>query len=185
VLELATEMEGHPDNAAPALLGGLQASVTSDGKVLAVPVRPLVLPRVVLFVPSFEMKTADARAVLPPTLTRAEAVHNISRTALLVAALVAGDTSALHVATQDVLHQPARAKLFPAMFRIFAAAREAGALAAWLSGAGSTLATFTDASSAERVGAAMVARALGDGVVGHAIVTDVNTTGARCFEAEA
>lgn len=179
VLALATEIEGHPDNAAPAVFGGLQSSVLSDAGVRRVTVPTRALPALALFIPNFEMKTSDARAVLPAALTRAEAVFNISRTALLVAALAAGDTSVLDEATRDVLHQPARTKLFPDMPHVFAAARKAGAQGVWLSGAGSALAAFAPKESAQSIADAMASAADERGVAGRAVVTEVDAHGAE------
>jgi homoserine kinase len=102
-----------------------------------------------------ELGTAEARRALPKQVPLADAVHNVGRAALLVAALVAGDLSVLDEATRDRLHQPYRAKLIPGMEAVLAAARRAGALAAFLSGAGSTLVAFVD-RDAETVGRAMV-----------------------------
>ncbi len=178
VLALATELEGHPDNAAPGVFGGLQSSVMADGVVhrLTVPVKSM--PSIALFIPGFEMKTRDARAVLPDTLSRADAVFNISRTALLVAALASGDTTTLDIATRDVLHQPARTKLFPAMPMLFSAARTAGAYGVWLSGAGSTLAAFASDHLVRSVAEAMASAARAQGITGRAVVTRMARHGA-------
>ncbi|HEY8172798.1 MAG TPA: homoserine kinase, partial [Dehalococcoidia bacterium] len=134
--------------------------------------------RVVLFVPDFEMPTAESRKLLPQTLTREEAVHNIGRAALLVAALAGGAWDVLDEATQDTLHQPARTKIFPAMSEIFAAAKEAGALCAYLSGAGSTIAAFTVAN-ADSVGDAMRAQAAMHGHTGRVEITTPSDEGTR------
>jgi homoserine kinase len=178
VLAMTTEIEGHPDNAAPAVFGGLQSSVLANGRVLRITVPTTNLPRMSLFIPDFELATRDARAVLPASLTRGEAVHNISRTALLVAALAAGDTTVLDEATRDVLHQPARTKLFPSMPMIFEAARAAGSTGVWLSGAGSTLAAFASDDRAIAVAEAMKRTAGEHGVSGRALVADVDRDGA-------
>jgi homoserine kinase len=178
VLAMTTEIEGHPDNAAPAVFGGLQSSVLTNGRVSRITVPMSNPPQLALFVPDFELATRDARAVLPDSLTRAEAVHNISRTALLVAALATGDASVLDEATRDVLHQPARTKLFPAMPVIFDAARAAGATGVWLSGAGSTLAAFASEALAARVADEMKRAAASRGVTGRAVVTQVDRDGA-------
>lgn len=181
VLELATEIEGHPDNAAPAVFGGLQAAVRDErGAVHHVPVPVPAFPRVVLFVPDFPMPTHEARRVLPTTVSRHDAVFNLSRTALLVAALAAGRDELLGVATEDALHQKPREAIFPAMPALFRAAREAGALAAWLSGAGSTVAAFAREERAEAVAAALARAARDAGLTGLARVTTVDTRGAVC-----
>ena len=139
LLRLAVEIEGHPDNVAPALLGGLVLSVIADGRVVTarIPVPPDL--RGVLFIPSFTISTRDARRRLPRRVSLEDAVFNIGRSSLLVAAMTTGRLELLRVATQDRLHQPYRQVLFPAMPLLFDAALKAGALGVWLSGAGSAL----------------------------------------------
>ncbi len=143
LLALATEMEGHPDNVAPALLGGCQI-VARDGPRLVT--APVPLPPdlgVVLFIPEKMVATKEARAILPDTVSREDAVYNMSRVALLVNALASGRLEDLRVATQDRLHQPARQALFPAMRTIFREALQAGALGVFLSGSGPTVLALT------------------------------------------
>jgi homoserine kinase len=177
VLRIATELEGHADNAAPALLGGFQVVVWTGDRVVHVGVPVPETLRCVVFVPELEMPTGASRKLLPTELERRDAVHNIGRSALLVAALATARLDALDVATQDVLHQPARSALFPAMYDIFRAAREAGALAAYLSGGGSSLmALTTDNETA--IGEAMAACARDAGVKGQVIQTRPSPVGA-------
>ena len=97
----------------------------------------------VLFIPEVRIATSDARAVLPEKVSRADAVYNMSRAALLVAGMCSNRPEYFRVATQDKLHQPYRQALFPAMKVIFAAARDAGALGVFLSGSGSTILALT------------------------------------------
>jgi homoserine kinase len=139
LLYLATELEGHADNAAPALFGGLQIVVRGRSSItrLSVPL-PSGL-KAVLLIPELRMPTQKSRKLLPQSLSRADTVANASRAALLVAALAQGRFDLLAEATADRLHQPARAKLFPAMYAIFDAAVGAGAHCAYLSGGGSTI----------------------------------------------
>lgn len=177
MLALGAGLEGHADNMAPALFGGLRV-VVRDGERyvhIAAPVADGL--RVVLFIPDFEMPTAESRKLLPQTLTKDEAVHNIGRAALLVTALRNGDWDALDIATRDVLHQPARTKIFPAMPHIFGAAREAGALCAYLSGGGSTIAAFA-LQHEQRIGEAMLRRAGEHGHTGRIVVTAAGGAGA-------
>ncbi len=143
LLEMAATIEGHPDNVAAAMLGGLQL-VVSDGPQLYT--APIPLPeemQAVLFIPEARIATADARAVLPGQVTVADAVFNMGRVALLVAGMSLDRPEYLDVATQDKLHQPYRQPLFPAIKLIFAAARDAGALGVFLSGSGSTVLALT------------------------------------------
>ncbi len=156
MLEMAATIEGHPDNVSAALLGGLQLvvaeqegeSALSEGghpgvKLFTASIDLPAELHVVLFIPEVRIATADARAVLPEKVSRADAVYNISRAALLVAGMSTGRVEYLGVATQDRLHQPYRQSLFPAMKVIFAAARAANALGVFLSGSGSTILALT------------------------------------------
>jgi len=148
LLELATEIEGHPDNVGPALEGGMVVATHDGDKVISikVPVPPTL--RTVVFVPEFAMPTAEARRILPRMVHRQQAIFNIGRTATLVAAMFSGRLDLLSVATQDQLHQPYRQQMFPAMPRFFDAALGAGALGAYLCGAGSALMAFTSGAEA-------------------------------------
>jgi len=159
LLQLATEMEGHPDNVAPSIYGGIQLSVqispvslTGEARVngqLALS-RRVPIPeglRLVAYVPSeatrFSFASADKtnemRALLPAEVPREQAVFNIQRTALLIDCLHRGDLSLLKIATEDVLHQPARSTIYPHLKPMCRAALEAGAHGAFLSGAGPTI----------------------------------------------
>jgi homoserine kinase len=139
LLELAARTEGHPDNVAPALLGGCQIVVREEQELIACSVPVPAGLRAVLFIPDVPMPTDKARAILPGTISRGDAVYNIGRVALLVRAFSTGDLVHLAVATDDRLHQPARQAMFPAMKNIFRAALGAGALGVFLSGAGSSV----------------------------------------------
>jgi homoserine kinase len=143
LLDMAVHLEGHPDNVAAALLGGLQLIAREEDGLLSVPVPVPNDIHAVLFVPDMTIATEEARAVLPRRVSREDAVYNMGRTALLVNALATGRLSDLRVATRDRLHQPYRQKLFPAMKVIFTAALAAGALGVFLSGSGSTILALT------------------------------------------
>lgn len=178
MLTLGANLEGHADNMAPALFGGLRVVVRegSGYRQIAAPLAPGL--RVALFVPDFSMPTNESRKLLPAELSREDAVHNIGRAALLVAALGAGAWDMLDAATQDRLHQPARTQIFPAMQDIFAAARDAGAWCAYLSGGGSTIAAYAG-DAAPRVAEAMSRAAAGHGHSGVHMVTEPSPLGAR------
>lgn len=139
LLFLAAELEGHADNVAPALFGGLQVVVRNRQNITRIGVPLPEGLKAVLLVPELSMPTQKSRKLLPQSLSRADAVHNASRAALLVAALGQGRFDLLDEATKDRLHQPARAKLLPGMYSIFDAAKAAGAHCAYLSGGGSTI----------------------------------------------
>lgn len=154
MLQLATEIEGHPDNVAPALLGGLVVAVR-DGKHIRTARLPV--PRslqCVLFIPDHALSTAAARKVLPDRVTREDAIYNIGRTALWMAALHKRQWDWLDLATGDRLHQPYRSRLVQGMDALFEAARRAGARGVALSGAGPSIVAFA-AGQADAVAAAM------------------------------
>ena len=143
LLEMAATIEGHPDNVAAAVMGGLQLVVTEESTLYTVPVSVPAEIHAVLFIPDTRIATADARAVLPEQLSVPDAVHNMARVALLVAGMATNHPEYLAVATQDKLHQPYRQPLFPAMKLLMKAALDAGALGAFLSGSGSTVLALT------------------------------------------
>ncbi len=142
LLALATQLEGHPDNVAPALLGGLVISATQEatGQVQSLCLPVEVFPRLVVFIPDNQLETSKARGVLEPQVSRADAIFNIARASLLTGALASGAwqerPALLREALQDKLHQPQRAPLMPAYEAASQAALEAGALGVTLSGAG-------------------------------------------------
>jgi homoserine kinase len=143
LLDMAVDIEGHPDNVSAALLGGLRLIVSDEGSLLAPPVPLPADLRSVIFVPRRKIATEDARAVLPRTVSREDAVYNMGRVGLLVNALASGRLEDLPAATRDRLHQPYRQRLFPAMKVIFRAALDAGGLGVFLSGSGSTILALT------------------------------------------
>ncbi|MEA4964274.1 MAG: homoserine kinase [Oscillospiraceae bacterium] len=152
LLEVCNRIEGHPDNLAPAIFGGLTASMLVDGK--PVMVRCPIHPRVhfVALIPDFEFSTRKARAALPKTLTYQDAVFNVSHGAILLRALEAGDERLIAMAMADRFHEPYRKPLIAGSDVAEQAARSCGALAFVLSGAGPTfLCVTTDPSFAEKV----------------------------------
>jgi homoserine kinase len=177
VLDLATQIEGHPDNVAPALVGGLTVAVSDGSRVIVAPVAVPSALRAALFLPDFTMSTQAARRVLPEVVPRADAVFNLQRSALLVASMVAGRLDWLGVAMDDRLHQPYRQELFPAMPRFIAAAREAGAAGACLSGAGAALLVLFEGSELPILNALMRVAAQTN-VSGRAMVVEICPHGA-------
>jgi len=178
VLALAAKAEGHPDNVAAAVLGGLTVSCAEGDRVAAVSLTVPADLRWVVLVPEMEVSTREARAVLPDSVPRADAVFNVQRVSLLLAALGAGRADLLDLAMQDRLHQPYRQRLFPWMERVTTAAREAGALGAVLSGAGPCILAAVRGAS-ERVARAMEEALRQAGVSGKSIDLAVDTAGAR------
>ena len=178
LLSLATRAEGHPDNVSAAVLGGLTVSCPgADGAVTAVSLP--VPPRLswVVLIPETTSSTAEARAVLPTAVPRADAVFNVQRVALLLAALQAGRLDVLDSALDDRLHQPYRLRLFPLMPVVADAARAAGALGCVLSGAGPSLLAAVS-GDAEAVAHSMEGALAAAGVRGKAWAFAVDTEGA-------
>lgn len=136
---MAANLEGHPDNSNPAIFGSLVVGAMEEKNMKHV---RLELPEDLIFaimVPDFPVSTEKARGVLPDAYSRSDVVFNVSRAALLVASLLTGKYDNLKMAMQDCVHQPYRKVLIPHMEDIFAQAEQNGALACYLSGAGSTL----------------------------------------------
>lgn len=141
ILSIATEVEGHPDNVAPAILGGfVLASQEDDGSIVY---RKLDWPNdwdITVCIPDFELSTNIARSVLPDSIPRADAIFNAKHLAMLIDAVNKKDAKLMKVALQDKIHQPYREKLVPGMKEIMNAFKhEDGVLGCVLSGAGPTL----------------------------------------------
>jgi homoserine kinase len=161
LLNLASTLEGHPDNVVPCLLGGVRVATVDDtGRVVQAHVPVAMSLHAVVFVPEHNVPTAHARGLLPSSVSMADALFNVARASLLVAALAAGQPEVLAEATRDRLHQPYRLALFPAGTTLLATAMQAGAMGAFTSGAGpSVLALCAGATTARSVGAALEASA--------------------------
>jgi homoserine kinase len=180
LLALAARAEGHPDNVAAALLGGLtvSCSLPEGARAIALPV-PVEIQWVAL-IPEVTSATSEARAVLPASVPRQDAVFNVQRVALLLAALQARTLDALAPALDDRLHQPYRLRLFPWMPDVVRAAREGGAVGCVLSGAGPSLLAVVAGTrgAADSVGRAMEAALARAGVRGEARTLAVDSQGA-------
>ncbi|MBW8381759.1 MAG: homoserine kinase [Youngiibacter sp.] len=155
LLKMATEVEGHPDNVAPALFGGFVLSrmegkeiiyrkIDVDDKLLAV-----------VAIPEFELATEKSRAILPRVVSREDAIFNIGNASLLVYSLLMKDYSLLRKAMNDRLHEPYRMPLVPGLEEVKRRALGAGAFSAALSGAGPTVIAFSDEHNSESVRVAM------------------------------
>jgi homoserine kinase len=180
VLRAAVEMEGHPDNVVPSLRGGAQVSLrASDGRVLSCPIPLKRTMRAALYIPDQELATTAARAVLPRQVPFEDAVFNLSRAALLVAALAQGQLELLGEAMDDRLHQPARAGLLPWLPDVLAAAKRAGAYGAALSGAGTTVCALCSGEVSRDVVEAMATAASAHRVAGRSEIVEVGGQGAR------
>jgi homoserine kinase len=176
LVALAARAEGHPDNVAAAVHGGLTVSCADGPAVGAVslPVPPAL--RFVVLVPELQSATREARAVLPNEVSRADAVFNVQRVSLLLAALASGRIDLLSTAMHDRLHQPYRLRLFPWMDAVAASAREAGALGCVLSGAGPSMLAVVP-GAADVVARAMAETLAGGGLAGRALELEVDLDG--------
>jgi len=190
-LDLASELEGHGDNACPAMFGGMQVCVVDSTRP------PGSAPHflraacdyphdasLAILIPDHSMATKEARKVLPESYVKADVVHNIGRAALFVAAMASGRMDLLDAATQDRVHQPQRSALFPQLYEVFASAKGAGARAAWLSGAGSSVAAICDEGKGREVAAAMLTTLEASGATGRSLVTRIAREGAMVAKVE-
>ncbi len=178
-LDIASELEGHGDNACPALFGGVQVCVQQQGRYLHSSCAYPADAAIALLIPDHSMATKDARKVLPDGYSKADTVHNVGRAALFVAAMASGRMDLLDAATDDRIHQRQRAALFPPMFDIFTAAKEAGAHAAWLSGAGSSIAAICPPDRGRDVAAVMLKTLKETGGTGRSLATRIAAQGAQ------
>jgi homoserine kinase len=189
LFRLCAQLEGHPDNAAPASFGGF--TVTTHGAFTPVrsprrpkPSRPVsvtqrfdVSPRLhfVLLVPELEIETTRARSILPSKIARVAAVENCANACAITAAFASRDYEKMRGRFSDNLHQPFRARLIEFLPRVIAAAERGGALGAFLSGSGSAIAAIT-LRTPKKVAAAMLRAARAPA---RTIITRVDNRGAQ------
>ena len=147
LLQLGIEIEGPPDNVLPALVGGLVVLAANNVDAQWVRLECPSCLQVALAVPSLRISTSEAREVLPESVPFADAIHNISRAALFVAAIQNNRMDLLATGMQDRIHQPYRRALHPTMDKMIEAALAAGAAGAALSGSGSTVVAFCEANA--------------------------------------
>jgi homoserine kinase len=142
ILKQAASLEGHPDNVAPAVMGGLVVAALKDGQVFVHPI-PGVMTEVVVCVPDFKFLTSYARTLVPKKFTRADTVFNISRSLLVVESIRTGNDTLLAQVMEDRLHEPYRLPHIPGASQAIKNALKKGAVAVSLSGAGPGLLAFT------------------------------------------
>ncbi|MCG3156598.1 MAG: Homoserine kinase [bacterium] len=178
ILDLACELEGHPENASAALLGGMTVNGVEQGRVVCARFAPPPGWVAACFVPAREVTTEAARRVLPVAVPRQEAVANLQSVALMVAAFAQHKPGLLRLAARDTLHQPYRRPLIPAFEEITGAALQAGAFCSFLSGSGSTMLALCDGGIAPRVTAAMAGAAQAQQVPGRPLLLALAANGA-------
>jgi homoserine kinase len=178
---IATDIDGHPDNVAAALLGGLVlVGRDAQGAPRASRFEPPGHLHATVFIPDLPMRTEEMRAALPTHVPHADAAHNVGRAAMVFAGLITDRPELLSAMSEDRLHEPYRLAHLPQLPDLVAAARAAGALGAALSGAGSSvLALSGDPDVAETVGVAMAETAARLGLAGRSVVVRPATRGAR------
>jgi len=147
ILTIASRIEGHPDNIAPAVYGGMTVAVEQNGQFFAQRVQ--VAPGLSFYamIPDFHLGTKEARGALPKTIPYRDGVHNVGRAAMLLAVMTGGRFELLEMCLDDKLHQPYRKRLIPGFDRIFEACRKSGAYGTFLSGAGPTLMAIVSQSN--------------------------------------
>ncbi|MDO4935427.1 MAG: homoserine kinase [Phascolarctobacterium sp.] len=184
LLHYANTLEGHPDNVAPAIFGNFTISYL-DGQnnphsLVIKPAKPL---KFIALVPQLQLSTEVARQAIPASVPHKDAVFNTSRSALLVGAILSGNYDYLAAALEDKLHQPYRAHLIPGLKEIFAAARQAGAYNAIISGAGSTVMAYASPEAdCEKIGKAMQAIFTKNNIKSNYHIFDLDKIGAKVLD---
>jgi homoserine kinase len=181
ILTMATESEGHPDNVVPAMLGGLVASVVHGDRIVTR--KLLVSPMsVTVVLPDFYFPTKTARAILPEYVLREDAIFNVSRAVLVIKSLETGDLALLGEVMEDSLHQPYRLPLIPGAQAAMQAARQAGASAVALSGAGPSLIAFSRQPADAGIGLAMQRAFEQAGLMARIFPLNISQSGASVVE---
>lgn len=144
LLEMAVEIEGHPDNVAPALLGGMVVAIVDESKTYYDKIDVKNGIKFISIIPNFRLSTEEARKVLPKEISLKDGVYNVSRAALMVACFSSGKYELLRYACKDAFHQNYRSKLIPGFEEVYNKSYELGALACYLSGAGPTIMAIID-----------------------------------------
>lgn len=140
ILNMAVQIEGHPDNVAPAILGGIISGVVKKNEDFKyIKIKPPKNLKAIVSIPDFYLSTEIARNILPKEIKREDAIFNISRAAMLTTALFSNRLDLLEVATEDKIHQNYRAKFIPNLQKLFKETKKAGAYSSTISGAGSSI----------------------------------------------
>ena len=179
IRDLAIAIEGHPDNVVPAYLGNCRLSIGELGnwQICEIPWHSGVIP--VVAIPDFELSTEEARKVLPTTISRSDAIFNISRMGLLLRGLATNNGEWLATALEDKLHQPYRKQLITGYDEVKAAAIAAGAWGMVISGAGATLLALTNSENQANVVSAMKQAWQKKGVKAMVTALTIDTQGAK------
>lgn len=181
ILMLATQLEGHCDNVASALLGGVVVSNITKKVIRYVKFVPPEELRFIVIAPNFKIDTKDSRAVLPHKIPFSDAVSNISKATMLVTSLATGNYKNLGIAMDDRLHQPYRKVLIPGMERVFKAAKLAGALGVSISGSGSSIVALAN-KNFKKIGASMRDAFHRYNIESNIMILNIDTEGTKILE---
>lgn len=151
LINLGTEIEGHPDNIAPAFLGGLVTSAVEGNKVYSVSLPIDKKIRFAVFIPPFELKTTVSRSVLPRVYSKEDSVYNLSRATLMVSSLYSGKLENLRVSVQDKMHQPYRMKFIDDAETVFKVSYELGSYGTYITGAGPSIIAIIDETNIDNL----------------------------------
>lgn len=180
ILRLATDIEGHPDNVAPALFGNLVLStVTENNEIIYKEITPFENLECVVFIPDYEVSTKDSRGVLPNQFSMKDLVHNMANTSLLSIGFLTGDVEMISKTMKDKIHEPYRKKLIKNFDELESAAINNGAFSFSLSGSGSTVIAYCKKENADNVKNAFEEVALKYGISGKSEVLSPCINGAH------
>lgn len=149
MLKLATEIEGHPDNVAPAILGGMTAAIYEDNNVYYNKIKIKEGIKFCALIPNFKLSTEKSREVLPKEVAYKDAVFNVGRASLMITSLINGNYDLLKIACKDKLHEPYRSRLIEDYDKIIGFCNDSGALGVFLSGAGPTIMVLLEEKNTE------------------------------------
>ena len=184
ILELAVKIEGHPDNVAPALLGGFIISgIASNRKIETVKLLPPDTLKMIVCVPEYKLSTKKSREVLPRSVALKDAVFNVGHASMLVGAFATGKTELLKLALQDRLHQPYRYKLIPGSEQVIKAAIAGGALGCTISGSGPSMIAYAE-EKFDVIGRKMCEVFNKNSINAHYIIVSADNSGAQIVQEE-
>ena len=149
LLQMAAEIEGHPDNVAPALLGDMVVAIMEKDRVYYEKIKVHKGFKFIPIIPDFRLSTKDAREVLPKEISLQDGIHNVSRASLMIASMISGNKGLLKYACSDKFHENYRSKLIPWFYEVKDEAYRVGALGSYLSGAGPTIMVIADENSSD------------------------------------
>lgn len=182
LLNIVAKIEGHPDNVSPAVFGGFCVSLMNESLVSVAKIEISSEWKAVVAIPEYELLTADSRAVLPATYSRADAVHNIGAVSFLMSAFMLQNPEYLRHGLSDRIHVPYRLELIPGAEGAIQRAYENGGYGATISGSGPTIIAFTSPSCAECVGEAMVEGFNNKNIEAKYMVLDFDQYGVKTIE---